>query len=282
MGKKEQKETVNRLVDYALAGMGLVLICISLGIGAWVLGNRTTAVAEPPLKILFLGNSYTYYNDLDRLFTQLAASEGHPVQAERIAPGGWQLVKHLNTPSTISRIQNGSWDYVVLQEQSIVPTMIDERTQHMYPSIRAFNQLLTKQGAQPILFMTWGRRNAVNQFANYTEMQTNVSEAYMGIANQLNMPVAPVGIAWREAWLQDPIISLWGSDGSHPSPAGSYLAACVFYAAIYQESPEGADFLGGLKPRQAETLQRIAAETVLNDLEQWHIAPNEPVVDEQP
>jgi hypothetical protein len=93
----------------------------------------------------------------------------------------------------------------------------------------------------------------------------------MGIADELEATVSPVGIAWREVRQQYPDINLYKDDGSHPNRRGTYLAACVFYAVVFQQSPEGLRYTGGLSPEETAVLQRIAAETVLSDLERWHI-----------
>ena len=102
-------------------------------------------------------------------------------------------------------------------------------------------------------------------------LEAQVQEGYMQIANELNAMVAPVGIAWQNGMLKDPQLGLWQADGLHPSIEGSYLAACVFYAVIYQQSPEGLTYTAGLPEEKAQFLQATAAETVLENPERWNI-----------
>jgi hypothetical protein len=83
--------------------------------------------------------------------------------------------------------------------------------------------------------------------------------------------VAPAGYAWWRTRKQDPEIELWQSDGSHPNKNGTFLSACVFYAAIFRESPEGLVYTAQIPGKTAQALQSIAAGTVLDDPEEWNL-----------
>jgi hypothetical protein len=87
----------------------------------------------------------------------------------------------------------------------------------------------------------------------------------------LNVPLAPVGYAWLIAYGQDPQLDLWQQDGSHPAQQGTHLAACVFYAVIFHQSPEGLNYLAQLPINVAKELQTVAANNVLNDPKQWNL-----------
>jgi hypothetical protein len=102
-------------------------------------------------------------------------------------------------------------------------------------------------------------------------MQLQINTGYLGIARELNARLSPVGFAWLDAWRQNPNVKLWQEDGSHPSMQGTYLAAAVFYAVIFQESPTGLSYKNNLSKEEAEWLQKIAADTVLNDKTKWNI-----------
>jgi hypothetical protein len=94
-------------------------------------------------------------------------------------------------------------------------------------------------------------------------VQSQVNEGYRAIAEELDAPVAPVGSAWRSAATWHPELNLWQGDDSHPDKDGTYLAACVFYAVIFDESPEGLTYYAEVSEDTASTLQTIAANTVL-------------------
>ena len=237
-----------------------VLILGILLIGCTLTGSD---LSEGP-QVLFIGNSYTDSNGFPEMFANLARSGGHDVEVGLLARGGWTLEKHAQAAETAEIIQQRAWDYVVLQEQSIIPSNTVVREQSMYPAVRILNNEIENIGASAILFITWGRRDGLSQlgYSSFSEMQNGLSRGYLNIAIELNILVSPVGLAWKNALKIDPQLALWQDDGSHPSVLGSYLAACVFYAVIFNESPEGLPFMAGLPEDIGRLLQAIAAETV--------------------
>ena len=221
---------------------------------------------EECLKILFIGNSYTYENDLPNTFASLARSGNHQVQTAMLAQGGWTLTDHLASTEFSEAMQFEQWDYVILQEQSQIPSVEASRTQSMYPAARALVERIRENGAQPIFFETWGHRNGYseNGMSNYEAMQYELNQGYTRIASELDSSLAPVGLAWFRALTENPSLELWRADGSHPSEQGTYLAACVFYATIYHESPQGLSYRGNIPEDIARQLQD-AAHSVLLD-----------------
>ena len=228
---------------------------------------------NPCPRVLFIGNSYTSVNDLPGTLAALAKAGGHPIQPGMAAPGGWTLAQHLNSAETLTALDSSKWDFVVLQEQSQIPSVEPTRTQEMYPAARALVQKIHLAGAQPIFFLTWAHRDGWSDFnlPDYETMQLQINQGYMTIANEMNTPVAPVGYAWLTAWLQDPQLGLWQADGSHPTELGTYLAACVFYAVIFRQSPEKNSYLAHLPAATAHYLQSLAASTVLSNPSQWNL-----------
>lgn len=231
------------------------------------------SLSGPVLQLLFIGNSYTSVNNLPSLFAQLAASGHHAVEVVMIAPGGYTLAQHSTYPSTLAGIKGRKWDGVILQDQSFMPALEKGRTQEMDPGVRALVTLIRDNGSQPWLYLTWGRQKGLPEqgFSDYGSMQIQLTKGYMDIAQEQNIPVAPVGEAWKTALSHDASAPLWGPDGSHPSLQGTYLAACVFYAALYQETPEGLDYTAGLPKAAAFAMQVAATETVLSDKAKWHL-----------
>jgi hypothetical protein len=224
-------------------------------------------------QVLMVGNSYTYGNDLGGMIKGLGDAGGNRVNVTTRAVGGWWLEDHAASADTVNAIESTDWDYVILQEQSIVPASEPERINSMNPSMRALNRSIQIAGASPVLYLTWGRRGGFSDVghASYASMQAAVTSAYEKIADELGAVVAPVGEAWRQVLIDHPGLTLYQSDGSHPTRSGTYLAACVFYAALFEESPEGLEYTGGLGSGEAAIMQRIAAETVLQDPTRWHL-----------
>lgn len=224
-----------------------------------------TNMPEAEIRVLFLGNSYTYGNDLPELFAELARSGGHNVEVDMLAEGGLRLSDHAQSVETLDRLTSSQWTFVVLQEQSQIPALQVYRRREMYPAARQLVSNIRQRGATPLFFLTWAHRDGWPEqgMDDFESMQKRITEGYTEIAQELDVPVAPVGSAWLTAVEEHPELSLWREDGSHPRKQGSYLAACVFYAIIFQESPAGLNYYGDISSEIAQTLQSIAARTVL-------------------
>ncbi|HMQ81080.1 MAG TPA: T9SS type A sorting domain-containing protein [Ignavibacteria bacterium] len=222
--------------------------------------------------ILFIGNSYTHVNDLPLLFKNLSVSGGRTVNTGMSAPGGYTLEGHTQLQETLDKIALRQWQYVVLQEQSQYPTIAYYRYGSMYPAAFKLDSIIRSYNSHTMFYMTWGRKYGGQQcisgncspvFRDYFHMQDSLASAYTEISSQLGAALAPVGSAWRRARQLDSTIALWDTDLSHPTLKGSYLAACVFYAKIFQSSPVGLSYTAGLPVNEALWLQQVAADAAL-------------------
>lgn len=186
-----------------------------------------------PIDILFIGNSYTNRNDLPFLISKLSASATAPkkVQTERVIANGMSLKTHWNRGVARDAIRKRNWTYVVLQEQSTAPF---KKREQMHEYVTLFNSEIVKHGSQTVLYLTWARQNA-------PERQKDLNEAYISIAAKTGARVVPAGKAWAISLAEKPQLKLHEWDKSHPTFAGSYLAACVFYATLMGASPAGLD-----------------------------------------
>jgi hypothetical protein len=207
------------------------------------------------------------------MLAQLARSGGHEVEVEMSAQGGMTCADHASSEWTLNKIEQRDWDFVILQEQSQIPAIAEQRMERMYPAIRLLNTKISQSGANAILFMTWGHRGGLPDagLQDFAAVQDQIQLGYMEIANELGVRVAPVGPAWQQAISQSPQLDLWRADGIHPSEDGSYLAACVLYAVIYRQSPEGLRYRAGLSGETAQFLQSIAAIIVLENPASWNL-----------
>jgi hypothetical protein len=207
------------------------------------------------LSVLFVGNSFTARNNVPALIAELAQSRGHRLDHRLISMGGASLKMHWNKGVAQEAMKSTKYDYVVLQEQSTLPVKGPAR---MHESVRLFDEEIRGSGAKTVLYLTWARQYA-------PEAQNAITAAYKSIGSELGAIVVPAGIAW-EAFLKNhksPV--LHDKDGSHPTLAGSYLAACVFLAVLFGENPVGIETeLKGLSADEREALQRVAWETVAN------------------
>ena len=253
-----------------VAGVGAV---VTLGLLVLTINAGCPSQQRAPActRVLFIGNSYTTVNDLPGVFAGLARSGGHRVETKSAAVDGWTLANHADSPATATALTASSWDIVVLQEQSQIPAIEDFRQTQMYPAARRLISSIRDRGARPLLYLTWGRRDGWPEtgMPTYASMQSAIDDGYLAIAADQRVAIAPVGDAWATMVTRTPRMELWQDDGSHPSEAGTYLAACVFYATIFRESPKGLAYHGSLTAEVAAMIQSVAAETVLVDPGKW-------------
>lgn len=183
------------------------------------------------LRVLFIGNSYTYVNDLPRQIQWMAEAAGAevPLDVVSVTPGGMTLAHHWSDGVARRLIRQGGWTHVVLQEQSTRP--IDD-PDLFFRYARMFDEEIDRVGAETVLYLTWARQHR-------PASQDTLSHAYLTIADEVAARVAPVGIAWQRALEMDPALVLHNEDRSHPGPTGTYLAALVFYATLFDASPVG-------------------------------------------
>lgn len=220
---------------------------------------------RPGLRVLFVGNSFTYYHSMPELVHELAEQDegASPVFTVAYTAPNWTLRKASEDESLLDLLDDADWDFVVLQESSGLPAASPEvRRRYMYPFIRSLNRDVAAAGGQTVLFMTWGYKTGSYPGDTFDFMQARLAEGYSELGGELFAPVAPVGLAWAEALRRQPGLDLWSHDGHHPGSSGSYLAACVFYAQLTGRDPSGSDFTADLEPAEARFLQGVAADLV--------------------
>jgi hypothetical protein len=190
--------------------------------------------------VLMIDNSYTYFNNLPRLLEQMGLSDQPPrrLRCAMITEGGATLEKHWAQGKALKAIERGGWDFVVLQEQSTLgvtylvqgqPRITESSSYVTYA--RRFDAAIRKAGARTVLFAFWARENAPEEDRNA------LAYYHFRAAKDLEARVAPVGLAWQAVRKRDPHIALYIDDHSHPGAEGSYLAACVVYAACFGKAP---------------------------------------------
>ena len=218
-----------------------------------------TADPELPNKVLFVGNSFTYYNNsLHKHFRLLTYSAGlftpENSRARIKTISGARLPEHAGGFERVLSAED--WDVVVMQGHSLGP-ISEDTAEPFREAAREFSAFAREQGTQPVFFMTWA-------YTGQPEMTALIDKAYTDIGRELDAEVVPVGLAFAKVTAERPDIALRIADKSHPSRAGTYLAACTFFAALYQQTPEGLDYDAGLDEKTAVYLQKAAWQTVQN------------------
>ena len=227
-------------------------------IASSVFSQRNSAQQKnlKPIRVLFVGNSLTFYHQMPKVLANLAISSRKFPQlyTYMYAPGGYSLERNFNEGNALKIIKDLNWDYVVLQEGSHV-TITNNKKFIEYS--RKFDDQIKKAGSKTCFYMTWAYRDDPNMFGP-------VSRAYDEIAKELDAFVAPAGLAWQAVLKRDPNIVLYDNDKVHQSPAGTYLTACVFYITLTGRNPEGLPNAGlrMLKKEDCLMLQQIAWQTI--------------------
>lgn len=201
------------------------------------------------MNILFIGNSYTYYNDLDVIFEKLCRENGKKVHTDRITQGGRKLIQFTDkndtvTQDLISTLQSRTYDVCFFQEQSLLPILDFDA---FLDGLTYTVQLLKPQTPQLILYATWARKAGcpVLEEHDWTpdSMTQDLAAAYGKAGSTLDAKVSYVGLAFQKATQLDPAIDLYDPDLSHPSYKGSCLAALVHYHTLFGGFPAITDSL---------------------------------------
>ena len=246
----------------------------------------------PPMRLLFLGNSLLgisedYSNNIPAILMSLAESLGDAVTNTTIANSSWYLAQFATSTAATNQINSRNYDLVILQEQSQEPSLPVPRDTSMFPACYSLNSMITNAAARTMFYETWGYVDGDTSancgsydipaqyldcdggFGSFLSMNIAIREAYAMIGNQLGAAISPVGLAWAAARQQQPGLNLYILNDSlgdrHPNSYGAYLAACVFYSAIFGRSPEGSTYCSTNDVSSAMYLQQLAAQAVLQD-----------------
>jgi hypothetical protein len=197
------------------------------------------------LRVLFVGNSYTFVHGVPELLKEMARSKGHELEYEQQTPGGRSFQKHWEEGKAVRKMKDGPFDIVVFQNQSFEPVMDPD---NMMKYGRMLAAEADRAGAKKLYYLTpaykepvgWMKKDndAARRGAKlFPEMHERLVASYSKLARDTGGDVAPVGVAWKLAYEAMPDVQLHAPDHSHAAPAGAYLTALVFYAALYGEAP---------------------------------------------
>ena len=187
-------------------------------------------------KILFVGNSFTFYWNLPSIVESMAAEKEIFLDIHQSTAGGASLKQHwfgdknLNTKKLI---ESGDYSTIILQDYSSNPLL---KTKESNEYFNRFIQLVKSNQGQPIIYGTWMFRSISSKKYKGSDP---IQNALKPISTKTNTPIAPVGTAFRLFQEKHPEIPIFTSDNKHPSAVGSYLAACIFYKILTGKSPLG-------------------------------------------
>lgn len=273
------QRAVTRILQALLAGLVLLVAWPTLKpsidaiTGSSAQGETSDGSGElPPIpdgpatRVLFLGNSLTYSNGMPETIRRLAASDGLSLEFEQHTPGGRTLAEHATDPAVRDLVARGNWDVVVLQEQSVLPSL--ERSvveDAVIQPLRVLSEDIRRRNpsARIVLYQTPARQSGaldlvpdLAELGSYEGMQRRIIAGYATMARAIRGEIAPAGEAWRRVRQTRPTLELY-ADPTHPNRAGSYLIACVLYASIFNGVPPSTDFDADLDGDLADFLQSV-------------------------
>ncbi len=217
------------------------------------------------MRLLFLGNSFTYYNGgLETHVRLLAQGAKTPLlmEADRVTKGGATLKILQGIPEVHTAIQSGRYDWVILQDD--IPEFVDHNLSHFAEEVRRLQDEIKPTGARTALFMAWPY-----QRLNWVSLE-QIENAHRTVGRENGIPVAPVGSAFRQSLLLQPSLAMLAPDREHETIHGTYLAACVILATVTGINPVGATYRpAGISAAEASHLQQIAWTGV----QSWNSTP---------
>lgn len=236
------------------------------------------AYGQDTTRILFIGNSFTYFNNMPQIVKGIADSANIPVITGMHAPGGISVgdtaqgsMAHMNNPALFSLIRSKKWDYAVIQDNqgrfvrdsAVFPgaSKVVQGHLNIMDSVKKNNDC-----AKIILFGGWAWKTGMPPFGNTgIECIQRILTNYRVLNDTMKETVAPIGIAWIKAVNYLPAVNLWDPDDAHPSYAGSYLTASVIFSTIFNQAAKTASYNGNLSPAVAYNLRAFADTSVFDN-----------------
>ncbi|MBQ9080835.1 MAG: hypothetical protein IJY27_07175 [Clostridia bacterium] len=247
--------------------------------------HNTEPQKETPLRILFIGNSLTYYNDMPAILMALGKAVGKDIYTYKVAVGSSTMCQQISKTTEIGSLVNlafrQDWDYVVIQPSRRITEKENTVKDAELAASKVLDERIKEAGAQTVIYATWGNNtgscsifrmnsDGVNATsiakytisrADHTAYMKSVSEEF---ANALEAPMVDCSSLFEFMVTSYPNINMYHTDERHPSLYGSYAVACAFYAHFYNESPVGAAELyhDGIDAATAKLLAQAADHIV--------------------
>ena len=249
------------------------LLALSTAASAQTKPARTDVGADAGTSILWVGNSFFYYNnsmhghynDLVRAGEPGAKNRGTSVtisgsgldwhdMSAYLAPDGIGKYSFVPGNKIVFNPPGKQFDTVIMMDCSQCPVH-PQLAAAFHATVKKDAAIITRYGARPVLFMSWAYKDA-------PEMTAQLAEQYTIAGNANDALVIPAGLAFAKAIARRPDLELYQPDKRHPTLAGTYLAACTTYATLRKKSPVGIKYDAGLGTELATFLQQVAADTV--------------------
>jgi Secretion system C-terminal sorting domain len=236
---------------------------------------------DNPLEILFIGNSYSNFNNLPDLFSNLALLSEKNVHIGYYTPSGVSLYEHSKSENTEEKIRERRWDYIILiggGGNIAYPNFYSDSPVHSALANLTIKINSNCLATRIIYCLPWAFEFGMTWLGwpdDYEDMQIIIYDKTIEYSNAFGFTAAPVGWAWYNILRKKnyPLHYLHSSDESHPSLEGSYLMACVIYSTIFIESTNEIPFYSDLTVSECDFFKTEASNTVLENTDLWNISP---------
>lgn len=243
-------------LKFLIATLGLILSCNT--------SSDLLPDQSQPSQILFIGNSYTYVNDLPGMVEAMARQVGVHLDVSSVVAGGVSLEDHWNDGTARSRLESHRWDVVILQQG---PSSLPESRVNLLEYATLFAPIIRSAGARPAFYSVWPEQARMSAY-------DAALESYTIAADSIHAMLFPASEAWRAAWRKDSTLELYGPDGLHPTVMGTYLVALGMVSQItgkpVTDLPSMVEVVGPAgytfspPPGIARLLKEAAAEAITN------------------
>ncbi|MBD5196846.1 MAG: SGNH/GDSL hydrolase family protein [Bacteroidales bacterium] len=237
--------------------------------------NAAKKEAQDSIRVLFIGNSFTFYNKMPEMVRTIAKNQKKNLAVTSITKGGQRLRGHLQNKELLEILKKGGWDFVIVQEQSTDPALPTDSVKALvYPYAHTLDSLIHAGSpkAKTIFYMTWGHKYGFREskphyplMNTYDGMFHRLYTSYLEMTYDNNAICAPVGMAWDIVRKERPNLIMYKQDSYHPSRAGSYLIANVIYCTMFPKWYQ-CTYTADLQEETADYLQQVAQNTVMNNL----------------
>lgn len=234
-------------------------------------------VCSQPMRILFIGNSYTHFNEMPNILQNLTEQKGLKVDIQMSAVSNQTLKMQSERPELFEKINSQKWDYVILQgfsrEMAFDKAYIDT---NVVPYVNVIvDSIYSRNSCANVLFyQTWGYDGGFHADSmdwSFQQMSDQIQQGYLYLASKFDLPIVPVGKVWETVKENHPDINLYQDDHQHPSLFGSYLTACSFYVSLFKTHPE-VEYYAGLEKSKAELLQNSAFDFINSNLNRYKLS----------
>ena len=248
-------------IVFPLALAALSSCTLSDGLDLSVKKSSSVDPSEITAKVMFVGNSFTYFNDMPSIFASLGTALGMHVEATGITKGAQHLIDTANSNDEVGKQFDEALKtphtHFILQEHTTTPT---SNFNNFLAGVRACKAKIvaTQQNPKIYLYSTWAYTSMLNDGETIPQCEARIRAAYEDCGNQTSLPVLYAGKAFTYAYEHQPTINLYGDDNKHPSYAGSYLVAATHLASLFGVDPRSTTFFGDLAEKDAKALLEIA------------------------